>query len=97
MVTSWIWARPWPRLVIDSLRVSVHATGRPSSLAKRPSSSSSGYGVILAPNPPPTSGVTTRTADGLEAVDLGDEVAGAVGVLRRHPHDQAIVDPRGGR
>ena len=35
------WARPWPRLVIDSLRVSLNRTGRPTSRASTPISSSS--------------------------------------------------------
>ena len=44
-----------------SLRVSNHRTGRPNRRASHGHSSSSGYGKPLAPKPPPTSGVTTRT------------------------------------
>ena len=62
MVTSWTWPRPWPRLTIDSLRVSVHATGRPSSLPGAAEQQLLGVRADLRPEAPPTSGVTTRTA-----------------------------------
>ena len=61
IVTFWTWARPWPSAIIDSLRVSVQRTGRSSRLLSSPSTISSGYVPILAPKPPPTSGVMTRT------------------------------------
>ncbi len=61
IVTSWICARPCTMAVMFSVRVSVQRTGRPQRRASQPSTRSSGCPPILAPNPPPTSGATTRT------------------------------------
>ena len=44
-----------------SERVSTQRTGRSSLRASQATRISSGYGPILAPKPPPTSGATTRT------------------------------------
>ena len=46
-----------------SERVSVHLTGRPSARASHATSTASGS-IIFAPNPPPMSGLTTRTWPG---------------------------------
>jgi hypothetical protein len=61
MSMYWTWSRPWCALMSDSLRVSVHLTGLPSLRAMSRQSSSSGVTWSLPPNPPPTSGATTRS------------------------------------
>ena len=53
--------RPWPIATRFSLRVSAHRTGRPSSRASHAVRISSGVGRLLAPKPPPTSRLITRT------------------------------------
>ena len=53
-------ARPWCMATMFSLRVSVQRTGLPVWRAVQPTSTSS-TSRPLAPNPPPTSGATTRT------------------------------------
>ena len=44
-----------------SERVSLHRTGRPTCFASHATSANSGSAPILAPKPPPTSGVITRS------------------------------------
>ena len=48
-----------------SYRVSDHRAGRPSCLATQAVSTDSLSAPNFAPNPPPTSGVITRTSSGL--------------------------------
>ena len=72
MVTSWSWARPWPRVTIDSLRVSVHRTGRPSSLARRGEQQLLGVHADLGPEPAADVGRHDAHAVGLDAVDRGE-------------------------
>jgi hypothetical protein len=64
MVTVWRWARPCVIPVRFSILVSAHRAGRPSRLATQQTTACSGSAANFAPNPPPTSGVTTRTAAG---------------------------------
>ena len=45
----------------------------------------------MAPKPPPTSGTTTRTCVGIEAVDLGEQVLGRMGALAGRVVDEAAV------
>ncbi len=58
------WARPCVIPTRFSLRVSVQRTGRPVRRAAQATASTSRSTPTLAPNPPPTSGVTTRIAPG---------------------------------
>ena len=64
MATWWTWSRPWTCDCRFSLRVSIQRAGRPRRRATHPTSTSSGLGLILGPNPPPTSGVITCTCSG---------------------------------
>ena len=57
-------ARPWVIATRFSLRVSTQRTGRPMCLAAHATTIDSRSMPILAPNPPPTSGATTRIASG---------------------------------
>jgi len=61
-IPSWTWPRPCVIVIRFSLRVSTHCTGRPSRCATAATTISSGRAPALAPNPPPMSGTTTRTA-----------------------------------
>src|SRR6266700_2268330 len=58
------WARPWVMPIRFSLRVSAQRTGRPVCLAAQAMMICSLSTPIFAPNPPPTSGATTRIASG---------------------------------
>src|SRR5262249_16107460 len=58
------WARPCVIAIRFSVRVSVQRRARPVCLAAQATSSASRSTPILAPNPPPTSGVITRMAPG---------------------------------
>src|SRR6266545_2635591 len=49
---------------MSSDRVGVHLTGRPNSSAAFAATRYSTYAAALGPNPPPTHGQTTRTAEG---------------------------------
>ena len=60
----WICARPWVIASRFSLRVSTQRTGLPVCLAAHATTIDSRSTPILAPNPPPTSGATTRIASG---------------------------------
>ena len=60
MVIVFCCARPCVIAVRFSLRVSVQRTGRPIRFEAQPSTVASGSAPIFAPNPPPTSGATTR-------------------------------------
>ena len=96
--TCWTWARPWPMASMFSVRVSPQRIGRPRWRASHGSSASSGLAPIFAPNPPPTSGATTRTWFGFEPEHAGERVAHAVGVLGAPPVVEATVcGPRGRR
>ncbi len=59
-VMSWMTSRPWWAESIDSDRVSVNFTGRPTFVDTANAIHSSGVTASLPPNPPPTSGATTR-------------------------------------
>ena len=54
------WSRPWCTVMLPSLRLSVHLTGRPSLRAIRRASTSSAVTCSFDPKPPPTSGAMTR-------------------------------------
>ena len=58
------WARPCVIAIRFSLRVSTQRTGLPVCLAAQATMICSRSTPILAPNPPPTSGATTRIASG---------------------------------
>ena len=58
------WARPWVMPTRFSLRVSVQRSARPVFLAAQTTMSASRSMPTLAPNPPPTSGTTTRIWSG---------------------------------
>ena len=58
------WARPWVMPSRFSLRVSTQRTGLPVCLAAQAMRICSRSTPIFAPNPPPTSGATTRIASG---------------------------------
>ena len=58
---SWMTSRPWWADIRLSERDSVYLTGLPSRFAATKAISSSGVTWSLPPNPPPTSGATTRT------------------------------------
>ena len=99
MVAYCSWLRPWPMFIIDSLRVSRQRTGRPSAFEIGPSSISSAYVPIFAPNAPPTSGVITRTWS------ASTPFAAAIGALTpwacwvdshwwRRPSTQVAAEPR---
>ena len=62
MVTVWRCARPCVMPSRFSLRLSAQRAGRPSCLAPQQTTACSVSAPNLAPNAPPTSGVTTRTA-----------------------------------
>ena len=88
------WARPWPRLVIDSLRVSLNRTGRPD-LARQHADQQF---LAVAPDLGAESAADVGCQDphlvGRDPGRLGDRIACALGVLGRQPHVQATVDPR---
>jgi hypothetical protein len=93
------WARPWPITIIDSLRVSRQRSGVPVFLAMTPSSASSGSQLILAPNPPPTSGAITSTWSGsrplaFAIVAFAPCAACVDNHWTRRPSDQATAEPR---
>ena len=58
------WARPCVIPTRFSLRVSTHRSARPVCLAAQATRIASRSIPTLAPNPPPTSGATTRMASG---------------------------------
>ena len=58
------WARPWVIPSRFSLRVSVQLSAWPMCLAAQTTRIASRSRPTLAPNPPPTSGATTRMAPG---------------------------------
>ncbi len=62
MVIVWRCARPWVIPIRFSLRVSAQRAGRPSRRATQQTTACSGSAPNLAPNAPPTSGVTIRSA-----------------------------------
>ena len=51
--------RPW-KAVMFSWRFSVHLMGRPKRIDRYGITTSSGNRLAFSPNPPPTSGATTR-------------------------------------
>ncbi len=57
MVTTWSWARPCSMPIRFSDRFSAQRTGRPTCRASQAIRAYSGSAPILAPKPPPTSGV----------------------------------------
>ena len=77
------WAVVW----VSSVRVATQRTGRPSRRARAATRISSGYTWPLAPNPPPTSGASTRTSSG-RGQQQRNAVAHAVDPLRRGPDRQ---------
>src|ERR1700722_8149795 len=74
-------ARPWVIAIRFSLRVSTQRTGLPVCLAAQATTICSRSTPILAPNPPPTSGATTRIAS-----------AGSPPPLHRRGRDPLVDD-----
>ena len=96
MVRSWTWARPWTMASMFSLRVSTQRTGRPQRRASQGTSRSSGWAPALARTPADVGGDDPHLAR-LQAEGARHHGVDAVGVLGGAPHDQAAVDPGGGR
>ena len=57
-------SRPWTSETMSSDRVSVHFTGRPSSIAALAATMYSTYTAAFGPKPPPTHGQRTRSCSG---------------------------------
>ena len=64
ILMRWSWLRPWLIATRFSLRVSAQRSARPVFLAAQAMVIVSRSMPILAPNPPPTSGTTTRIWSG---------------------------------
>ena len=61
-----------------------HRTGRPTCLASQATSANSGSAPILAPKPPPTSGVITRSCSASMPSQPATSLAGVLRVLVEH-------------